>query len=340
MKLIAKLAFELLRLIFKSRQGLIIENLALRQQLAVQQSRIKRPKLDISDRLFWVWLSQLWPYWKSALIIVKPGTVTKWHRQGFRLYWRWKSQSKPGRPKVSKEIRNLIKRMSQENPIWGAPRIHAELSLLGHDIAESTVARYMVKQKKPPSQTWRTFLKNQVKHIAAVDFFTVPTVRFRILYCFIVLCHHRRRIVHFNVTYNPTAKWTAQQITEAFPYDSSPKYLIRDRDKVYGNVFSNRCQAMQIKEVLITPQSPWQNPYSERVIGSIRRECLDHFVILSQNQLLRILDEYIEHYNNCRTHLSLKKNSPIRRNIEKPETGRVIAIPKVGGLHHLYKRVA
>ena len=338
---ICKALFVLIRGFFVSRSNLIIENLALRQQLTVQQRTIKRPKLKRQDRLFWAWLSQTWPDWKSTLIVVKPETVIKWHRQGFKLYWRWKSGvGKAGRPKISREIRDLIRQMSRENPTWGAPRIQSELKLLGHEAADSTVAKYMIKHKKPPSQTWRSFLKNHVKQIAAVDFFTVPTVRFQILYCFIVLRHHRRRIVHFNITMHPTARWTAQQITEAFPYDTVPKYLIRDRDGIYGNFFQQRVKNMGIREVLIAPKSPWQNPYCERVIGSIRRECLDHFIILSGNHLCRILKDYMDYYNNCRTHLSLDRNSPSLRDIEPPSKGKVISIPQVGGLHHVYKRVA
>ena len=338
---ICKVLFLLFRGLFVSRSNLILENLALRQQLTVQQRTIKRPKLKRKDRIFWAWLSRIWPQWKSALIVVKPETVIKWHRRGFKLYWRWKSRpSKVGRPRISKEIRDLIRQISQENPTWGAPRIQSELKLLGFEIADSTVAKYMIRQKKPPSQTWRSFLKNHVKQIAAVDFFTVPTVRFQILYCFIVLRHHRRRIVHFNITMHPTARWTAQQITEAFPYDTVPKYLIRDRDGIYGNFFQQRVKNMGIREVLIAPKSPWQNPYCERVIGSIRRECLDHFIILSENHLCRILKDYMDYYNNCRTHLSLDRNSPSLRDIEPPSKGKVISIPQIGGLHHVYKRVA
>jgi hypothetical protein len=242
---------------------LILENLALRQQLLVQQRTIKRPKLQNRDRLFWAWLSRVWPDWKSTLIIVKPETVVKWHRQRFKLYWRRKSQAGTvGRPKISQEIRDLIRQMSRENPTWGAPRIQSELKLLGFEVADSTVAKYMSKQRKPPPQTWRTFLKNHTKQIAAIDFFTVPTVRFEILYCFIVLRHHRREIIHFNITRHPTACWTAHQITAAFPYDSKPKYTIRDRDKIYGKVFIDRMKAMDMDEVLIAPRSPWQNDYA------------------------------------------------------------------------------
>jgi transposase InsO family protein len=338
-KLIAKLIFGLIKLIFRDKTDLVLENLALRHQLEVLE-RKKKPKLKKPDRIFWVWLSHVWSDWKSSIIFVKPQTVIKWHRKGFKLYWRWKCRHKPGRPKIPKEVRRLIRQMCLENPDWGAPRIQSELLLLGHDISETTVANYMVRQRNLPSQSWRNFLKNHIKDIAAVDFFTVPTVRFQILYCFIVLCHHRRRIIHFNVTANPTAQWTAQQITEAFPYDSAPKYLIQDRDKIYGDFFVQRVNKMGIKEVKIAPKSPWQNPYAERVIGSIRRECLDHYIILNERHLHKVLAEYIEYYNNCRTHLSLDKNSPEPRCVEKPEKGKVVSIPKVGGLHHLYKRVA
>jgi len=338
---ILKAVFFIFRGLFVNRSSLILENLALRHQLAVQERTIKRPKLRNKDRLFWAWLSQIWPDWKSALIIVKPETVIKWHRQGFKLYWRWKSRPHSvRRPKVKKAIRDLIRQMSQENPTWGAPRIQSELRLLGYEAADSTVAKYMVRHRKPPSQTWRTFLKNHVKHITAIDFFTVPTATFRILYCFIVLRHNRREIVHFNITANPSAQWTAQQITEAFPYDTAPKYLIRDRDGIYGTFFQQRVDNMGIEEVPIAPKSPWQNPYCERVIGSIRRECLDHFIILSENHLCCILKDYMDYYNNCRTHLSLDRNSPSLRDIEPPSKGKVISIPQVGGLHHVYKRVA
>jgi putative transposase len=230
--------------------------------------------------------------------------------------------------------------MSQENPTWGAPRIQSELRLLGYEVADSTVAKYMIQHKKPPSQTWRSFLKNHVRQIAAIDFFTVPTVTFRILYCFIVLRHNRREIVHFNVTANPNARWTAQQINEAFPYDAAPKYLIRDRDGIYGKDFRKRVKEMSIKEVIIAPRSPWQNPFAERVIGSIRRECLDHLIILGENHLHQILSSYFRYYNNCRPHLSLDRNSPSPRNVEPPSKGKVISIPEVGGLHHRYSRVA
>ncbi len=275
------------------------------------------------------------------LAIVQPETVIKWHRQGFKLYWRWKSRvGKVGRPCIDGEIRNLIRRMSRENPSRGAPRIVSELVLLGHDVAEQTVAKYMVRTQKPPSQTWRTFLDNHVPDIAACDFFTVPTVTFRVLYVFIVLRHDRRRVVEFNVTTNPYAEWTAQQIINAFPYEEASRFLLRDRDGIYGDYFKKRVEDMGIEEVLIAPRAPWQNPYCERVIGSIRRECLNHLIVLNERHLYRILTDYFGYYHNSRCHLSLDRNSPTPRNVEPPSQGEVISIRQVGGLHHRYSRAA
>jgi len=335
-----RIAVVLLKAVLYSRSRLVAENLALRQQLLVLQRTGKRPRLRKSDRIFWVWLSRLWRGWRSALLIVQPETVIRWHRQGFRLYWRWKSRSGPGRPKIDGEIRQLIRRMSGENPTWGAPRILSELYLLGHSVAESTVAKYMVRPRKPPSPTWRSFLQTHVGHIAAVDFFTVATITFRVLYCFIVLRHGRRQLLHVNVTANPTAQWAARQVHQAFPYDHAPKYMIRDRDSIYGEVFRQSVEQMGIEEVLIAPRSLWENPYAERVIGSIRRECLDHLIVLDEDHLRRILAEYVEYYNNVRPHLSLQRNAPSPRSIEPPEKGEVVAIPCLGGLHHRYTRAA
>ncbi len=329
-----------LRTFFVGRAALAAENLALRHQLTVLQRSVKRPKLRTRDRIFLVWLSKLWPNWRVALLIVQPETVVRWHRRGFRLYWRWKSRKKPGRLPVDRDIRDLIRRISRENPTWGAPRILSELLLLGHAVAESTVAKYMVRQPKPPSQAWRTFLHNHAGQIAAVDFFTVPTVTFRVLYVFVVLRHERRRVVHFNVTTNPTARWTAQQVIDAFPFGDAPRFLLRDRDGIYGEYFRHRVEHMGIDEVLIAPRSPWQNPYVERLIGSIRRECLDHVIVLNERHLRRIMVEYFEYYHDARAHLSLDRNSPIPRPVDPPDNGQVVTRAYLGGLHHCYTRAA
>ena len=327
--------------LMRTRTELAAENLALRQQLAALHRQSKRPRLKKRDRIFWVWFSRLFRNWRAVLVIVQPATVIRWHQQGFKLYWRWKSRAKkPGRPQIWREIRDLVRQMCSENATWGVPRIHSEILLLGYDVSESSVANYMNRDRKPPSQTWRTFLDNHVRDIVAVDFFTVPTATFRILFTFVVLRHDRRRIVHFNVTAHPTAEWTAQQIIEAFPEDSAPRFLIRDRDGIYGLSFQTRVANMGIEEVPTAPRSPWQSPYVERLIGSIRRECLNHFIVLNERHLRRILSSYFTYYHESRTHLSLDRNSPIPRDVEPPERGRVIAIPQVGGLHHRYRRAA
>ena len=338
---ILKAVLVFLRAMLILKIHLAVENLALRQQLAVCKQSVKRPKLRPRDRVFWVWLSRLWPNWRSALAIVQPESVIRWHRLGFKLYWRWKSRAgKVGRPRIDREIRDLIRRMSLENPTWGAPRILSELLLLGYDVAEGTVAKYMALRRKPSSQTWRPFLDNHVPDIAACDFFTVPTVTFRVLYVFIVLRHDRREVVHFNVTTHPSAEWTARQIVNAFPYEEVPRFLIRDRDGIYGEYFQNRVNSLGIEEVPIAPRSPWQNPYCERVIGSIRRECLDHVIVLDEAHVRRILTDYFAYYHGSRPHLSLDRNSPTPRDVEPPSMGPVIAIAQVGGLHHRYARAA
>jgi putative transposase len=230
--------------------------------------------------------------------------------------------------------------MAKENPLWGVPRIQSELHLLGYDIAESTISKYKGERKPAPSQTWKAFLDNHVGQIAATDFFTIPTATFRVLYCFLVLSQDRRKVVHFNITANPTDAWTAQQVIEAFPDDQAPKYLLRDRDSKYGEFFRRRVRGMGVQEVLIQPGSPWQNPYVERVVGSIRRECLDHVIVLGEVHLRRILTSYFHYYHRCRTHLSLGRNSPFPREVEPPSKGKIMAVPQVGGLHHHYQRCA
>jgi len=330
-----------LRAALRTRTDLTLENLALRQQLALLRRRSKRPQFGRVDRLLWVWLSKRWDGWRKALHLVRTDTVIRWHRQGFRAYWTWKSQrGRTGRPRVASELADLVRTMALANALWGAPRIHGELLKLGFDVSQRTVARLMPGRPKRPSQTWRTFLQNHVADLTSVDFFVVPTATFRILYVFVVLLHHRRRIVHFNVTETPTAAWTARQIVEAFPDDSAPRYLLRDRDGTYGQVFRQRVKGIGIAEVLTAPRSPWQNAFAERVIGTIRRELLDHVIVLNEQHLRRRLLSYFRYYHGWRTHLALEKDAPEPRAVEPPEHGRVVALPHVGGLHHRYVRRA
>src|SRR5882724_2972661 len=261
---------------FRSRAVLELENLALRHQLHVlRRQRPGRPRLFTIDRLLWVWLYRLWPRCLDTMVLVKPATVVQWHRQGFRLFWRWRSRS--GRPSLDREVRDLIRQMNAANPLWGAPRIHGELLKLGIEISQATVAKYMVRRRRgTPSPTWRSFLRNQAAGIAAIDMFVVASASFRLLYVMIILAHDRRRIIHTAVAEHPTAAWLSLQVTEAFPWDTAPRYLLRDRDASYGHHFRRRVDAMGITEVVTAPRSPWQNAYVERVIGSIRRGCGSH----------------------------------------------------------------
>jgi transposase InsO family protein len=323
----------------RSRAVLKLENLALRHQLYVlRRQRPGRPRLFAIDRLLWVWLYRIWPRCLGAMVLVKPATVVQWHRQGFRLFWRWRSKS--GRPSVDREIRALIRQMSSPNPLWGAPRIHGELLKLGIEISQATVAKYMVRRRRTPSPTWRSFLRNHAQGIAAIDMFVMASVSFRLLYVMIILGHDRRKILRTAVTEHPTAAWLSRQVTEAFPWDTAPRYLLRDRDSSYGADFCSRVEARGITQVVTAPRSPWQNPYVERVIGSIRREYLDYVVIFNERHLRRILPWYVDYYHRTRTHLSLDKDCPDSRPIMPRRIGKVVAIPQVGGLHHRYERLA
>ncbi|MGE4078411.1 MAG: transposase [Reyranella sp.] len=324
---------------FKTRARLEAEIVLLRHQLNVLRRRVpSKPKLATVDRLLFVWLYRLFPSALNAVTIVKPDTIVRWHRMGFRLYWRWKSRSRGGRPKVPIEIRRLIREMSQASPLWGAPRIHGELLKLGYEIAQSTVAKYMVQHGRPGSrQTWKTFVRNHSAGIGAMDFLVVPTINFRLLFVLVILRHERRRLISLSVTDHPTAEWIARRITEAFPWDDAPDCLIRDRDAAYGLAVTRRLAAMGIRDHPIAPRSPWQNGHAERLIGSIRRECLDHIVIFDEAHLRQILAAYAAYYNECRTHLSLDKDSPDRRPIRR--LSRLVSRPILGGLHHHYCRI-
>jgi putative transposase len=326
--------------LIRSRAALHLEVLALRHQLQVlQRSRPPRLRLTKTDRWLWARLSRACGGWRAALMMVKPETVVAWHRQGFRLFWTWKSRRRRGRPPVAPDARALIRTMSEQNPLWGAPRIHGEILKLGIDVSQATVAKYIARRRRPPSQTWRTFLTNHVHQIVAADFFMAPTATGRLLFVLVILAHDRRRVVHTAVTAHPTAEWTAQQFREAFPWDQGPRHLIRDRDLAFQAVTST-VNDMGIEEVLTAPRSPWQNAYAERFIGSVRRECLDHVIVLSAAGLRKILKSYVGYDMTSRTHLSLEKDSPDPRPVTPRGNGRVIAIPEVGGLHHRYERRA
>lgn len=330
-----------LRSSLRTRRDLALENLALRQQLAILKRQSRRPRLTWTDRAFWVGMVRAWEGWREVLVVVEPETVIRWFRKGFGQYWARKSRGVGGRPGTGKELRALIRKMALANPLWGAPRIHGELRKLGIEVSQRTVSRLMPRRRKPRSQGWRTFLDNHVKDLVSMDFFVVPTATFEVLFGFVVLAHERRRVVHFNVTRNPTSRWVAQQLVEAFPWDSAPRYVIRDRDRNYEREARQRIRSLGIEEVVIAARSPWQSPYVERLIGSIRRECLDHVVVLGEGHLRRILKAYLEgYYQKSRTHLALAKDCPHPREVEPPEIGEIVAFPEVGGLHHRYGRAA
>jgi transposase InsO family protein len=326
---------------FRSYESLRLKNMALRHQLAVYHHTVTRPKHRPVDRLFWAWLSRLWPAWQHALEFVQPRTVIAWRKHRFGDYWRRLNQSgKPGRPAIPHEVCDLIQDLWRSNSLWGSPRIVGELRKLGITVAKSTVEKYRPRVRKSPSPMWKAFLHNHVKGPVACDFFTFPTASFKVLFVFIMLAHERQRIIHFNITEHPTAPWTAQQIVEAFPWESVPRYLLRDRDAIYSGAFQHRIRNMGIEEVKTAPRSPWQNPYCEWVIGSIRRDVIEHAIVLNDRHLKRLLTAYIAYYHRFRTHLSLAMDYPHPRTVQPPETGGVIALPEVGGLHHHYERQA
>jgi transposase InsO family protein len=322
----------------KSRARLEAEILVLRQQVIVLSRKFpSRVRLRNIDRLVFGWLYQLFPSILNAITVVKPETVIRWHRRGFRAYWHWKSRRRGGRPRIDREIRDLIRRMNKENPLWGAPRIHGELLMLGIEVAQSTVARYMTKRQGPPSRGWKTFLRNHAPGIASVDLFVVRTISFRLLYGLVILRHARRCLVTISVTSNPTAEWIAGQVTDAFPWDEAPRHLIRDRDGVFGPAYTRRIRAMGIRDRPTAPRSPWQNGHVERLIGSIRRESLDHLIVFGEAHLRDVLKAYASYYNKIRPHLSLDKDAPDFRGTQKIR--RIAAIPILGGLHRQYVRV-
>jgi Integrase core domain len=335
---ICKLIWVALIGLFRSRRSLEIEILVLRHQLAVlQRDAPTRPTFRSIDRLIFSALYRISPSILNALSIVNPETVIRWHRAGFRAWWRWKSRPRGGRPQTPIEICQLIRDVSLANPLWGAPRIHGELLKLGIDVGQTTVAKYMARRRGPPSQGWKTFLRNHADGIAAMDLFVVPTMSLRLLYGLLILRHDRRGIVWLGVTEHPTAEWIARQLTEAFGWEAAPRYLLRDRDQVYGKVFIRRVRAMGIRDRPTAARSPWQNGYCERAIGSIRRDCLDHVIVFGVRHLRHLLRCYADYHNQSRTHLSLEKDAPARRQIQG--VGRIEARSVLGGLHRRYVRI-
>jgi transposase InsO family protein len=323
---------------FKSKRRLEAENAALRYQLIVLQRKVRgRVHFTNSDRLFFIQLYRWFPSVLKAMTIIRPETLVRWHLAGFRCCWRWKSRSFGGRPQIDADLRALIRRMSVENSLWGAPRIHGELLKLGFAVAQSTVAKYMARRGDPFGQTWGTFLRNHAPQIAAMDLFVVPTICFNLLYVLVIVRLARRELVWINATAHPTAEWIAQQITEAFPWNEAPRYLIRDRDGTYGAAVMRRLRAMGIRDRPIAPGSPWQNCFAERLIGSIRRECVDHVVALGEQHLREALKSYASYYNAARTHRSLAKDAPLTRPVQC--IGRIVSHALVGGLHHQYVRI-
>ena len=323
---------------FKSKSRLEAENAALRHQLIVLRRKVPgRVRLTNNDRWFFIQLYRWFPSILKALTIIRPETLVRWHRAGFCCYWRWKSRPRGGRPQIDTDLHALIRRMSIENPLWGAPRIHGELLKLGFEVAQSSVAKYMVKRRGLPSQGWRTFLRNHAPDIAAMDLFVVQTIGFDLLYAFVIVRLGRRELVWINVTTSPTAEWITRQLTEAFPWDAAPRDLIRDRDQIYGSIVTCRMRAMGIRDKPTAPASPWQNDFAERLIGSIRRECVDHFIVLGEAHLRRILRTYARYYNDIRTHRSLDKDAPVSRPVQR--IGIINSHAIHGGLHHHYVRV-
>jgi transposase InsO family protein len=339
-----RLLIGVFRDLFRSQASLEAEIVTLRHQVAVLRRRLCRRKLQLTwaDRALLVVVSRVWSGWRDALFIVQPETVLRWHRSGFRSYWRWKSRPRGGRPRIPPEVRELIARMHRENQLWGAPRIHGELLMLGIQVSESTVSNYLsTLPRRRPTQGWRTFLRNHLHETIAVDFAIVPTIRFKLLFVFVVLDLARRRILQLGVTAHPTAQWTGQRLAEALPWDSHVRFLIRDRDGIYrGHEFTTRAESLGLKPVVTARASPWQNGYCERVIGTLRRECLDHVIAVNERQVQRVLDEYRRYYNRTRTHLSLKKDTPDGRSAVGSGFGHVVSVPEVSGLHHRYDRVA
>ena len=327
---------------FSSRADLVLENLALRRQLLALHARRPRRRLTALHKLFWVALRMCWSGWRQPLVLVTPRTVVNCHRAGFRLYWTRVSRISQvgGRKHVSKEVRALIFRTVAENPTWGAPRIHGELLKLGFDLSERSVSRWIRRAPRNPDpvKRWMTFLRNYREAIAAMDFFTVPTLTFGVLYCFVVIGHDRRKILHFNVTRNPHALWVVQQLREAWAYKQPHRFLLFDRDSKFGAEVISAVRDMGSEPTRTAFCSPWQNGVAERWVGSCRRDLLDHVIILNERHLKRLMFSYLLYYHEDRTHLGLAKDAPAGRptEIRSASDGQIQSFPRLGGLHHRY----
>jgi len=323
-----------------SRRELMLENLALRHQLQVALRRNPHPRLRTRDRVLWVWLRGVWPDgWHQQLRLVRPETVLRWHRKGWRLYWTWKSRNRLGRPHLSSEVRELIARISKENPRWGSERIRGELLKLGIAVSNRSIRRY--RWRRSPSgdhQRWRTFLTNQLRGIWAADLFVVHTVTYRTLYVFFIIRHERREWLHFDVTASSTAAWIWRQVLEATPLGRQPKFLIHDRDADYGGDFEERLANLGIAGVRTPPRAPKANAIGERIVRTVRTECLDHVIVINEAHLQAILAEFAAYYNRDRPHRSLELQTPVP--VSAQSAGRVISRPVLGGLHHVYARAA
>jgi transposase InsO family protein len=328
---------------FRSRASLELEVVALRHQVQLlkrrRSVRAYQRQIKRADRILWVWLYRILPRSLGFVSIIKPATIIRWHEQGFCLYWGWKSRPRRGKPRIAIEIRELIQRMHNDNPLWGAGRIHGELQKLGFQLSSQTVLRYLPKQPRPPSPPWRTFLRNHLKETVSADSFVVVTATYRLLYAFVILGLERRKILHFNVTAHPTQEWVSEQMTQAFEGNWRPRFLLRDRDAMYGKEFSKRLRTLGIEQVLAAPHSPWHNNYIESLIGKIRLECLNHVIVFNERHLRATLSDYVQYYNKTRTHEALNGDCPDSRSVQSLSDGKnIIATSYVGGLHHRYER--
>jgi putative transposase len=323
----------------RSRQRLLLENLLLRQQLQVALRNQRRPRLRTRDKLFWLLVHRLQRNWRRHLLLVRPETVLRWHRQGWRLFWRWRSGRSLGRPRLKPEVRTLIATMARENPHWGTERIRGELLKLGIAVSARSIRRHRRRGPAgPPSQSWRTFLANHTRAIWAADLFVVQTLTFQTLYVLFLISHDRRRLLHFNVTSHPTAAWVWRQMIEATPWGQHPSYLVHDRDRVYGADFATRIAGLGIQSIRTPVRSPLANAIAERVVRTLRRECLDHILPLSEQHVRSVLAEFVAYYNRDRPHRSLGLETPVAR--RRPVYGEVVSRPVLGGLHHVYERAA